>query len=44
VTPVKAYLENQKRFRKVTDAELAGIQSRIDDDYAYLERLAEIET
>lgn len=44
VTPVKAYLETQKRFRKVTDAELAGIQSCVDDDYAYLERLAEVET
>ena len=42
VTPVKAYLEIQKRFRKVTDAGLIEIQSRIDAEYAYLERLAEI--
>ncbi len=42
VTPVKAYLEIQKRFRKVTEAGLVEIHSRIDADYAYLERLAEV--
>jgi pyruvate/2-oxoacid:ferredoxin oxidoreductase beta subunit len=43
VTPVKAYIETQKRFNKVADAELAEIQSRIDSDYAYLERLEKVE-
>jgi pyruvate ferredoxin oxidoreductase beta subunit len=41
-TPVKAYLEIQKRFRKVTDTGLAEIQRYVDADYAYLERLAEV--
>ena len=42
VTPVKTYLEGQKRFRKVTPIGLEEIQARIDSDYTYLEKLSDI--
>ena len=42
VTPLKTYLEGQKRFRKVTPQGLEEIQARIDSDYTYLERLSDI--
>lgn len=42
VKPVRDYLKMQKRFRKVTEADLEDIQSRIDADYSHLERLAQL--
>ncbi len=40
--PVKDYLSGQKRFRHVTEDQMAQIQTQVEADYAYLERLADI--